>query len=381
MKWSWKLAHVAGIAVYVHATFAILLVWIAWVAWRMEPTLSSVVSGVAFIVALFACIVLHELGHALMARRYGIQTRDITLLPIGGLARLERMPEEPRQELLVALAGPAVNLAIAAVLGGALWATGRWESDAATSAMQGPFLQRLVLVNVFIMVFNLLPAFPMDGGRALRALLASRMDHVAATQVAANIGQGMALFFGLIGLLGNPFLVFIALFVWIGAAAEASMAQVRSALEGIPVARAMLVNFETVSPGDPLSRVVEMTLAGSQKDFPVVERGTLRGVLTQEALFAALARGGEGTSVGDVSERDVPTADSHEMLDAALARLEGSPANTVPVTHDGVLVGLLTMDNVGELLRIRTALQSSHEAGRGAATRLASRSPGALDGR
>ncbi len=358
MKWSWKLGEIAGIGLYVHPTFFILVVWIAIASWTTGGTVAAVVSGVAFILALFGCIILHELGHALTARRYHIQTRDITLLPIGGLARLERMPDKPAQEFLVALAGPAVNLVIAAVLGAWLVVSGGWNPAVGVNALEGPFLQRLLMVNLFIMAFNLLPAFPMDGGRALRALLASRMDYVAATQVAANIGQAMAFAFGLIGLLFNPFLLFIALFVWIGAAAEASMVQMKAALGGIPVARAMLRNFETLTPQDSLSRAAEITLQGSQKDFPVMDRGALVGMLTQERLLSALAHDGSGASVSSALREDVDIADSHEMLEGALARLESSDCRSAPVTHDGALVGLLTLDNVGELLQIQAALKS-----------------------
>jgi Zn-dependent protease len=336
-------------------------------AWGAEQSFQAVLVAVTFVLALFGCIVLHEFGHALTARRYGIKTRDITLLPIGGLARLERMPEKPHQEFLVALAGPAVNLAIAAFLGGALRISGTWDLEAGMDPMAGPFVQRLAVVNLIIMAFNLLPAFPMDGGRALRAVLASRMDYVAATEVAANIGQAMAFLFGLLGLLGNPFLLFIALFVWIGAAAEASLVQVKAALGGIPVAKAMLSDFETISSGDRLSHVVELTLAGSQKDFPVVDGGALTGVLTQEGLLSGLAKEGEAARVATVAQQEFGTADSHEMLEGVLARFEGSSPRTVPVTHDGELVGLLTMDNVGEFLRIHAALETPRGRPRGSA--------------
>lgn len=356
MKWAWTLGRVAGIEVKVHATFAILVLWIATLAWQAERSLEAVALAVAFILALFACIVLHEFGHALAARRYGIRTRDITLLPIGGLARLERMPKEPRQELLVALAGPLVNLVIALVLGGLLDATGQWHTESGADPLTGPFFQRLVGVNLIIVAFNLLPAFPMDGGRALRAILASRMDYVAATQVAANLGQAMAFFFGFVGLLTNPFLLFIALFVWIGAAAEASMVQINAALAGIPVAQAMIRDFRTLSPDDRLSHAVALTLAGSQRDFPIVERGELKGVLTQEGLLSALGSDGESALVGAVATDAVRAVDSHDMLEGVLAGFEAPLPRTTPVTHDGALVGILTMENVGELLRIQAAL-------------------------
>src|SRR5690606_35343714 len=211
MKWSTRIGTFAGIDVYVHTTFFILILWIAFAYWRVEQSVGAALAGVAFILALFACVVLHEFGHALTARRYGIRTRDITLLPIGGLARLERMPDEPIQELWVALAGPAGNVGIAAVLFASLSIAHvvalNYEFDIAT----GSCCANLLLVNVILVLFNALPAFPMDGGRVLRALLAMRMDYVRATQIAANMGQAMALMFGLVGLFTYPFLIFIAL--------------------------------------------------------------------------------------------------------------------------------------------------------------------------
>ncbi|MCL4244824.1 MAG: site-2 protease family protein, partial [Candidatus Dadabacteria bacterium] len=267
MKWSWKLGEFGGIPVYIHATFLLIIAWVVLIHWTGGETLASIIGGVIFVLALFLCVVLHEYGHALTAKRYGIKTRDITLLPIGGVARLERMPDDPMQELKVALAGPAVNVAIAALLYAWLVLTRGLGPLGDLTLTQGSFAERLMLVNIFLVVFNLIPAFPMDGGRVLRALLALRSDYVRATQTAATIGQGIALLFGFIGLFTNPFLVFIALFVWIGAAQEATMVKVRSALGGVPVEKAMLTDFKTVSPDDPLSRLVELTMSGSQQDY------------------------------------------------------------------------------------------------------------------
>ena len=253
-------------------------------------------------------------------------------------------------------------IAIAAVLWFGLEAFNGWDAEAGMSALSGPFAQRLLAVNLFIMGFNLLPAFPMDGGRALRALLATRMDYLAATQIAANTGQMMALLFGFVGIIANPFLLFIALFVWIGAAAEASMVQMKSALGGIPVAQAMLTTFESLRPDDPLSLAVEKTLAGSQKDFPVLlENGTVAGILSQARLIAALSKAGADAPVSTALQENIAGADSHEMLEGALARLGDSPCKTVTVTHDGVLVGLLTLDNVGEFLQIQAALKGESQ--------------------
>src|SRR5947209_6253661 len=218
MKWSWKLGRVFGIDVFVHASFLLLIAWLILTSYWDSGDLTSAMMGSLFTIALFVCIILHEFGHALAARRFGIATRDVTVLPIGGLARLERIPEEPRQELAVALAGPLVNLVIAIALYGFLHATGAYQPPFGNGFSDAPFLERLMVSNLFLVGFNLLPAFPMDGGRVLRALLATRFEYGRSTRVAAMLGQTMALFFGVSGVMGNPVLILIAVFVWIGAA-------------------------------------------------------------------------------------------------------------------------------------------------------------------
>ncbi len=356
MKWSWRLGEVAGIGVYMHATFLLLIGWVALSHWIEGRNLAATLAGVVFILALFGCVVLHEFGHALTAKKYGIKTRDITLLPIGGVARLERMPDDPKQELWVALAGPAVNLVMAAALFVWLQVTSGLEPVGQLSIARGSFLQRIMVVNISLVLFNLVPAFPMDGGRVLRALLATRMDYTRATQIAASLGQWIAFLFGFIGLFTNPFLLFIALFVWIGAAQEASMVQMKSALGGIPVARAMLTDFQTLAPRDSLARAVELILTGSQQDFPVAENGRVVGVLTRGDMLLALAQRGQESLVSDVMRRDFQIVDSSEMLETAFARLEACECHTLPVTHGRQLVGLVTMDNVGEFVMIQAAL-------------------------
>ncbi len=219
MKWSWRIGRIAGIDVYIHATFLILLAWVGIGHYMAHADIWDAARGVGFILALFGVVVLHELGHALAARRYGIRTRDITLLPIGGVARLERIPDNPRQELVVALAGPAVNVALAGGLYVVIGLVDTLETLTQAQNVGGSFLSELMWANVALAVFNMLPAFPMDGGRVLRALLAARMPHVQATQIAAAVGQAMALLFGFVGLLaGTPLLIFVALFVWLAAA-------------------------------------------------------------------------------------------------------------------------------------------------------------------
>lgn len=360
MKWQWKLGRFAGIDVYVHATFLLLIGWVGYSHWLEHQSWGEVLNGIFFILALFACVVLHEYGHALTARKYGIKTRDITLYPIGGVARLERMPEKPVEELWVALMGPAVNVLIAAGLLAYLVLSQSLVPLNELTVASGSFLERLMTVNISLVLFNLIPAFPMDGGRVLRALLAMRMDYVRATQIAANIGQGMAFLLGFIGLFSNPFLLFIAFFVWIGASQEASMVQMKNSISGIPVTRAMLTDFKTLSPRDNLSQVVGLILAGSQHDFPVVDaNGKVAGILDRDSFMLALTRHGQSAPVMEFVRRDLPEVDSYEMIEMALMRLQEAGSKTLPVTHGGQLVGLITAENITEYLMIRSALKTA----------------------
>ncbi len=357
MKWSWKIGKIAGISLYVHTTFWLLLGWIAVSQFLEKRSWTHAMGGVLFVTVLFSVVVLHELGHALMARRFGIRTRDITLLPIGGVARLERMPEDPKQELLVALAGPAVNVALAAVLFVLIVLVMGIDALHNIQLIGGEFLINLLMVNVGIAVFNLLPAFPMDGGRVLRALLAMWMDYARATQIAANVGQGMAVLFGLIGMYFNPVLLLIALFVWVGAVQEASMVQTKSALDGVPISRAMITEFHTLSPYDPLMRAVDQGLTSFQQDFPVVVDEQVVGVLTQSDLLTALSQRGPTAMVGEVMRRQFETAHPFETLEEVFARLQACGCHAISVTWDGRLIGMVTLDNVSEFLMVQSALR------------------------
>ncbi len=226
-----------------------------------------------------------------------------------------------------------------------------------------PLLARLLWINVGMAVFNMIPAFPMDGGRVLRAVLAMGMDRVRATETAAKIGQGIALVFGLLGLLFNPLLMLIAAFVWIGASQEAAMVQLKAALSGILVRAAMITEFHALSPDDTLGRVVAHLLEGFQHDFPVVESGQLVGILTREELFKALARGaGKSAFVRDAMHTRFETADPAEMLDQAFARLQSGACPSLPVVRDGRILGIVTRENLGELMMVRSVLREGTRA-------------------
>ncbi len=354
-RWSWRAGKLAGIDVQVHATFLVLLAWILLSHLAAGHGLREALGGVALTVAVFTIVVLHELGHALVARHYGIRTRDILLLPIGGISRLERMPDRPSEELRVAIAGPAVNVVLAALLFGASALAHHEVALGAMHVVGGSFLAKLAWVNVTLAVFNLLPAFPMDGGRVLRAILAMRMDRVRATAIAAACGQAMALLFGLVGLWTNPLLVFIALFVWIGAQAEAASVQTTSALAGLDVTHAMVREFRSLSVSDTVDQAAAHMLAGFQVDFPVLDSNELVGVLTREDMIRALSARGGDTPVADAMHRRFAAAEAHEALDAALPRLRDSECDALPVLDRGVLVGMLRLENVGELVAVRSA--------------------------
>jgi Zn-dependent protease/CBS domain-containing protein len=361
MKWSWTIGHVGAIRLRVHATFLILLAWLALIDYRATGDVANVAVGVVFTVTLFASVLLHELGHALAAQRIGVPTRDITLLPIGGVARLEHIPDDPKQELQIALAGPAVTLVIAFVLAIVL-RVGGWPmvpADAtANYANAGAFIGALMSLNVALLVFNLLPAFPMDGGRVLRALLSLRMGRQRATDIASRIGRTFALLFGLIGLLYNPFLVLIALFIWISAAAESAELHQQSALAGVSVDRVMVTDVQTLTPSDTLNDAVHHVLSGFQQDFPVVDGGRLVGVLSRADLLAGVATAGADSPVRGAMKTAFQTVAPEEPALAAWTQLRESRQRILPVVRDGRLYGLLTSENVAEYMMIDAVLRS-----------------------
>ncbi|HYQ95545.1 MAG TPA: site-2 protease family protein [Candidatus Eisenbacteria bacterium] len=367
MRWSWKIATVAGIPIRIHATFLLFIVWLFWASYARGGGGAQAAQSVGFILSAFACVLLHELGHALMGRRFGVVTRDITLLPIGGVARLDRIPQKPTQELAIALAGPMVNVVIAGALFLFMQVSSGVDGLSDPTLLERSFVARLFSFNVIVTVFNLIPAFPMDGGRVLRALLATRLEYVRATRIAANVGQGIALLFGLLGLFGNPMLLFIAVFVFIGAGQESAFVQMRSVFEGIPVSRAMIRDFQALRPEDPLSRAVELLLGGHQQDFPVLgaaDPDRPLGILARSDLLKALAGGRTDTRVADVVRRNCGSARPGEMLEDVFRRMQENGCPAVPVVEPGRgVVGMVTLENVGEFAMVQAALAGGQRLG------------------
>lgn len=368
MRWSIKVARVAGTDVRIHITFLLFLAWIGFSYYRMGGA-AAAVPGVLFVLALFGCVLLHEFGHALAARSFGISTPDITLLPIGGVARLQRMPDKPWQELIVAIAGPLVNVVIAAVL---ILFLGHPPSLENIEQVESPgvaMLAKLASVNVMLVLFNLIPAFPMDGGRVLRSLLAMTLPYGRATQIAAWIGQALAFVFGFLGLFSNPLLVFIALFIFLGAQQEAAMAQMKDLSLNLTVSEAMVTHLVRLPPDATLEDAVEALLRTSQHEFPVVDADDrVLGVLTRDGLIRALKHKGSTTLVSEVMQRDLPVVRADEPFDKAFHLMQQSAFPALPVVDRlGRLLGLITPENVGELMMVSTLLpKAGRPAWRGA---------------
>ncbi len=360
MRWSFTLLTIAGTQIRVHLTFLLLLGWLAWGAAQRGGAAAA--AGITlFLLAIFFCILLHEFGHIVMARRFGVRTPEVLLSPIGGLARLERMPDEPGQELLVALAGPAVTAVIVAVL----WATLALTGGSAEPVLFGEaalpnLVPGLMWVNIYLLVFNLIPAFPMDGGRVLRALLARRKGMVAGTRIAVRIGQGFAIALGVFALLGpypNFILLLIAGFIFLAAQAETSMVETRAAGKGIRAAQMMVTDFRVLRVHATLRDAADALLTGEQREFPVVDNlGRLEGILTRDHLIRGLTEHGPDAGIQSAMAPVTDTIPVNMPFDTALEHLRRSGLPVLPVVgEDGSLVGLLTLDNITDLLLIRRA--------------------------
>jgi Zn-dependent protease/predicted transcriptional regulator len=355
--WAFRLGSVRGIELYVHGTFLILLAWIALSHVMHGHGAAAAIEGALFTVIVFGIVILHELGHALAAARYGIRSRDITLYPIGGVASLERMPEDPAQEFVVALAGPAVNVALAILLFAILTLLNLPTGVEHVQLVGGSFLAKLMWVNVSLAVFNMVPAFPMDGGRVLRAVLALRMGHDRATEIAARVGQAMALAFGLVGMFANPMLLFIALFVWTGAQGEAALSRMRAMMRDVSVRQAMSRQTIGLSPLVKLSEVVDAIVSRGYHAFPVVRSGKVIGVVTKVGVLEALAEVGPDAHVLAAMDDIFEIVDPSEMLEPALERLHARGGKVLVVMHGDRLLGVVTHHSVGELMTMRQAVR------------------------
>jgi Zn-dependent protease len=351
MKWSLNIGKIAGIDLKIHFTFFILLFGVGISGLVAGDPTQAILMNLAIILALFLFVVLHELGHALMARRFGIPTKDITLLPIGGLARLDHMPEEPLKEFLVAAAGPLVNVLLAGAIALGLAVTGFFAQPISLDLIANNFWTQILLANIILVVFNVIPAFPMDGGRMLRALLGLVMDRVKATKVAAGIGRALAVLMGVFGLFFNTWLILTSLFVWWSAGAEAQAETLKANLKGLTVRDALVNLFYQVEANQPLTSVYQLSMDTGQREMPVTSNGHLLGIIRPADLTAAIQRLGDRAPAYAAIGAEPKGLDPQMPVNEILPRF--SECSAQPVVEDGQLIGLVTPQSVQQLIWLR----------------------------
>ncbi|MFH1672953.1 MAG: site-2 protease family protein [Pseudomonadota bacterium] len=361
MQWSFKLGKIFGIDFRIHVTFLFLLLFIFF-AGLSRGSPAYAMRAVLFICSVFASVLIHELGHSLIARRFGKEATSITLLPIGGIATIEEMPEKPSQEIAMSIVGPLINLAIAGIL---YLFVGRWSGvrvpDLYPDSAQA-FFGGLIGVNIVLAVFNLIPAFPMDGGRVLRGILALKMDYNRATSLAVFIGQAVSMFFIFYGIFFNWWLALIGFFLYVGAGGEKQQVMLRSVLHQVPASEAMATDFQSLRPDEPLARALEHAYHGCQEDFPVVgDKGGLKGILTRTGILAAIHEKGVELPVSEVMDRNFFSVAPSTPLDEVYRRLLSTRKTAAAVVDGDRLKGMLCLDGIGRYFMVQTALKGKEE--------------------
>jgi Zn-dependent protease len=355
MQWSFKLGKIFGIQFQIHVTFLILLVFIFLAGLKRGQ--EQAVLGVLFICAIFACVLIHEIGHSLIARRFGIEAKSITLLPIGGVATMEEIPEKPMQEIAISAVGPFINLAIAGIL---YLFIGTWSGIITPNLYPDSIrdmFTRLIGINIMLAVFNLIPAFPMDGGRVLRGILSLKMGFMRATTTAVFIGQGFSMFFIFYGLFFNWWLSLIGIFLFMGAGGEKQHVMLQSVLHRVPAGEVMATDFHRLRPDDSLSRALEHIYHGCQQDFPVVGSKGIEGVLTRMDILSVIHEKGTNVPVSEVMDRQYHYVDPKTPLDEVYQFLLSHNKTTMPVLENGQLKGMLSLDGISRYLMIQAALK------------------------
>jgi Zn-dependent protease/CBS domain-containing protein len=360
MQWSFKLGKIFGIEFRIHVTFVLLLLFV-YMSGSSQGGPAYGTRAVLFISAVFACVLIHELGHSLIARRFGKEAKSITLLPIGGVATMEEMPEKPGQEIAMSIVGPFINLAIAGIL---YLLVGNWTGISAPNLYADSaraFFAGLISVNIMLAIFNLIPAFPMDGGRVLRGILALRMDYGRATSMAVFIGQAVSMLFIFYGIFFNWWLGLIGLFLYIGAGSEKQHVMLRSVLRQVPASEAMATDFRALRPDESLSRALEHVFHGCQEDFPVVADSRIEGILTRTGVLSAIHEKGLTPQVSDVMDRNFLSVDTHTPLDEVYRQLQSGHKTAAAVLQHGQLKGMLCLDGISRYFMIQSALKTRQE--------------------
>ncbi|TDD76983.1 site-2 protease family protein [Flavobacterium caseinilyticum] len=355
MKGSFKLAKIAGIGIFIHWTFSLLILFIIFINYKAQHNINQIIWSVVFILAVFVTIILHELGHALAAKNFNIATKDITLLPIGGIARLEKIPEEPFEELIVASAGPLVNITLAFITGIFITfpqTTEQMMNELSKGVNADNFFLNFFLINFWLAFFNLIPAFPMDGGRILRALLSFKLQRHVATRISARIGQFLAMLFIIFGFFISPFLIFIGVFVIIGAQVEADYTESKFMLKGFKIKDVVMKNYQTIDLNETIKTAVGLLLDSQNKNFLILENGIPVGTLNRDQIIKGLSTAGEKELIHHVMDRNLTYLDSDSLLENVFELLELNKSRLMLVMENNELAGTLDIENLMEFILI-----------------------------
>ena len=356
MKWSISAGKIFGIKLRIHLTFFLLLLFV-FASVMSERGVKAGLMSALFICAIFACVVIHEVGHSLIARRFGKEARSITLLPIGGMAEMDEIPRKPMQEIAVSLVGPLINLLIA----GLLYVLAGRQTGASIPGLYpesaSAFISGLIGVNIMLAIFNLIPAFPMDGGRVLRAILAFKLDYVRATSLAVAVGQAVAVFFVFFGLFYNLWLAIIGIFLYLGAGSEKQQVILQSLLADVPAGEAMITEYISLRSDDSLADALEHFHHGCQQDFPVVGDNGIKGILTRDRILASIHTKGVNIPVSEVMDTDFVSVSPNMGLDQVYKKFMAGQKTAVVVVEDGQLKGIIGLDGISRYFMINAALK------------------------
>jgi Zn-dependent protease/CBS domain-containing protein len=347
MKWSFQIGKLFGIPIRVHITFLLLLLFIGIVGSRQAGG-AGAVFGMVSIVFIFLCVVLHEVGHSLTAIHYGIEVKDIVLMPIGGVSRMEDIPEDPKKEIVISVVGPLVSFGLALVFFIMAKATNQNIDIRALSLFSGNLVANLFWINLILGMFNLVPAFPMDGGRVLRGILATSMDSLKATKIAVGVGQAFAILLFFFGIFFNWWMALIAIFIYLGAEGEERMVALRTTLGKSRVKMAMLTDVQTISPHQTVGDVLENICHGFQQDFPVVEEGEVVGILTKEMIFSTLHKHEKSALVRDIMQRNFISTTEDVPLSDIFKKMTQDKLSVVPVMRGKELRGMINIEQIGK---------------------------------
>ncbi|MBL7155890.1 MAG: site-2 protease family protein [Candidatus Omnitrophica bacterium] len=339
MRGAIKLFKIAGISINIHVTFLLLLLLFMTMGFKW----------LFLIVAVFFFVTLHELSHSLVARKFGIQVKEITLLPIGGVASMTKMPDKPYQEFLISLAGPALNIAIVVIFFLPLYALlGRQVLLHPLSMKSFPHvIAHIYWINLILAAFNLIPAFPMDGGRLLRALLAQKMGYQKATRIAVNFGHIFALIFGYVGLIhGHIILIVIAVFIYMAASSEELQVDIRETLKRFSIKDIISHQFLTLGKDATLAKVLELMFHSHQEDFAITEDGRMIGFVTRHDIVKGIHQHGTSAEISNIMRKDIPVLRESDSLDKAQNIMQENDIKALPVTKGGNIIGIVTIEDV-----------------------------------